>query len=372
MEARSRSADDVSEAATATSTAARSATTDDRPNAVQRFVVRVDALQRGHRWLAVPFAVHKRFGEHDGTRLAATVSYYSFFSVFPLLLVFVTVLGLVLDDDPELRQDLVDGALGQVPVIGNELASDTGLQGSALALVIGIATATWAGMGAAGALQHGLDDIADVSMHERPNFALKRVRVLIFLLAVALGIVSSVVLSNLATLFDLGPFAGALGVLATFIVNVGLMLATFTVLPTQRRPIRELLPGALIASAALVLLQQVGSFVVREFIAGAEDTYGTFAVVIALLSWFHLVGRILLLSAQANSVLAQHLWPRRLTSDTPLTDGDTRALLLDVQRVQRDRTVGYAITVGGTIGTDQDPMGDGSSGGSAEKVPERS
>ena len=41
--------------------------------------------------------VNKRFGEHDGTRLAAVVSYYSFFSVFPLLLVFVTVLGIVLE-----------------------------------------------------------------------------------------------------------------------------------------------------------------------------------------------------------------------------------------------------------------------------------
>ena len=75
-------------------------------------------------------------------------------------------------------------------------------------------------------------------------------------------------------------------------------------LPAQRRPIRELLPGALIASVALVLLQQIGSYVVRRFIKGASDTYGAFAVVIALLSWFHLVSRIVLLSAQANSVLA--------------------------------------------------------------------
>ena len=329
-----------------------------RPNILQRFAIRADAVQQRHRWLAVPFAVHKRFGEHDGTRLAATVSYYSFFSVFPLLLVFVTILGLVLDDDPELRQDLVDGALGQVPVLGDQLASENGLQGSVLALVVGMATALWAGMGAAGALQQGLDDVADVSMHQRPNFALKRLRVILFLLAVALGVVASVVFSNVATLFDTGPFGGALGLLATFVVNVGLMLALFILLPAQRRPIRELLPGALVASVALVLLQQVGSFVVRRFIVGAQDTYGTFAVVIALLSWFHLVGRIVLLAAQANAVLAQNLWPRRLTGDTPLTDGDRRALLLDVQRVQRDRTVGYAVTVGGTVGTDQDPMGD--------------
>ena len=39
-----------------------------------------------------------------------TVSYYSFFSVFPLMLVFVTVLGIVLEDNDELREDLIDGA----------------------------------------------------------------------------------------------------------------------------------------------------------------------------------------------------------------------------------------------------------------------
>ena len=45
----------------------------------------------------------------------------------------------------------------------------------------------------------------------------------------------------------------------------------------------------------------------RRFIAGASDTYGTFAVVIALLSWFHLVSRLVLLSAELNVVLAHGL-----------------------------------------------------------------
>ena len=58
------------------------------------------------------------------------------------------------------------------------------------------------------------------------------------------------------------------------------------------------------------MLQQLGSFVVRRFIAGASDTYGTFAVVIALLSWFHLVSRVVLMSAELNAVLAARLCPR--------------------------------------------------------------
>ena len=108
---------------------------------------RLDRFQQRHAPVALPVAVSKRFGEHDGTRLAATVSYYSFFSVFPLMLVFVTVLGIVLEDNDDLREDLIDGAVGRIPVIGSQLADDT-IPGSGWVLVLGLATAIWAGMAA--------------------------------------------------------------------------------------------------------------------------------------------------------------------------------------------------------------------------------
>ena len=74
---------------------------------------RLDRFQQRQPAVALPVAVSKRFGEHDGSRLAATVSYYSFFSVFPLMLVFVTVLGIVLEDNDDLREDLIEGAVGR-------------------------------------------------------------------------------------------------------------------------------------------------------------------------------------------------------------------------------------------------------------------
>ena len=60
-----------------------------------------DRAQRKHPVLAVPVAVVKKFGDDQGGGLAALVAYYSFFSLFPLLLVFVTVLGFVLQGNPE-------------------------------------------------------------------------------------------------------------------------------------------------------------------------------------------------------------------------------------------------------------------------------
>lgn len=318
---------------------------------------RLDRFQQRVPVVALPVAVSKRFGEHDGTRLAATVSYYCFFSVFPLMLVFVTVLGIVLEGDDELRQDLIDGAVGQIPLIGSQLEETNSIPGSGLALVIGLATALWAGMAAVGALQHGLDVIADVPVHRRPNFVMKRVRSLLFLVLFGVGICVSTIASNVATLFDVGWLTGALGVAVTFGVNTFLLLMTYSVLPAQRRNVRQLLPGALAGAALLVVLQLLASFILRRVIIGAGDVAATFATVLALLTWFHLIGRVVMMSAEFNEVLVDRLWPRRLLNSAPMTDADRRATLLDVQRVQRDAKLGYAVTVDGQVATDAQPMG---------------
>jgi membrane protein len=325
---------------------------------VKGLLGRLDRFQQRHPTVGLPFAVHKRFGEHDGGRLAATISYYSFFSVFPLMLVFVTVLGIVLENNKDLRDQLVDGALGQIPVIGSQLAdSSSTIPGSGWVLVLGIVTALWAGLGAVGALQQALDDLADVPVHERPNMVVKKARSVAFLALFAVGLAVSTLSSNVATLFDVGALSGALGLVISGLVDAGLLLMMFTVLPTRRRPVAELLPGMVVGALGLVALQQAGSFVVRRYIAGASDTYGTFAIVIALLSWFALVSRLVLLSAQLNAVLADGLSPRRMLADSPVTDADRLATMLDVQRIQRDITIGYALAVDGEIATDEEPTG---------------
>ena len=316
----------------------------------------VDRFQQGHRVVAVPIAVFKRFGEHDGGRLTATVAYYSFFSVFPLLLVFVTVLGIVLQNNDELREDLVAGALGQIPVIGSQFADTDSLPGDGLVLVLGILTALWAGLGAVAALQQGFDIVADVPVRDRGNFVAKKVREVAFLVLFAIALSISTMASNLNSLFDVGAVTGALGIVATAVVNAALLLMAFTVLPSQRRPVRDLLPGMIVGAILLTVLQQLGSFVVRHYIAGASDTYGTFAIVIALLSWFFLVNRVVLMSAQANAVLADGLSPRRLRADVPPTEADRRATLLDVQRIQRDTRLGYAVSVDGELATSEEPL----------------
>ena len=84
---------------------------------------RLDAWQRTRSWAGFPFAVVKKFSEDQAGNLAALVAYYAFFSVFPLLLVAVTVLGFVLQGSPALQDRVFDTTLGFFPVIGQHDAN---------------------------------------------------------------------------------------------------------------------------------------------------------------------------------------------------------------------------------------------------------
>ena len=102
-----------------------------------------DRFQQRHRSIGFSLAVLQKYADDQGGYHAATISYYGFFAIFPLLLVLTTVLGFVLEGHPHLEQRIIDSALGQFPVIGPQLSHGT-LHGSALALVLGLAAALWA------------------------------------------------------------------------------------------------------------------------------------------------------------------------------------------------------------------------------------
>src|SRR5476649_396305 len=76
-------------------------------------------------------AVVKKFTDDQAGHLAALIAYYGFVSLFPLLLVLVTVLGFVLEGSPKTQASVLHSALGQFPIIGNQLQSNVhSLKGS--------------------------------------------------------------------------------------------------------------------------------------------------------------------------------------------------------------------------------------------------
>src|ERR1700726_4026378 len=76
-----------------------------------------DRVQQRRRRLSFIVAVIKKFSDDQGGQLAALISYYAFVSLFPLLLVFVTVLGFVLQGNQAETERVLKGTLGQFPII---------------------------------------------------------------------------------------------------------------------------------------------------------------------------------------------------------------------------------------------------------------
>ena len=100
----------------------------------------LDRRQQRSSSLGFVAAVIKKFGDDGAGQLGALIAYYAFFSLFPLLLVFVTVLGFILQGNPSAQASVLHSTLKQVPILGEQLERNVhSLTGSPAALAIGIA-----------------------------------------------------------------------------------------------------------------------------------------------------------------------------------------------------------------------------------------
>src|SRR6266516_2792924 len=217
---------------------------------VQRSMDRFDRFQQRNRVLALPFAVIRKFGDDRAGNLAALLAYYGFFSLFPLLLVLVTVLGFVLAGRPGLQHRILDSALAQFPVIGDQIRRDIGsIRGSGLTLAIGVVGTLWGGLGVTQQAQNAMNTAWGVPRSRWPNFWLRLARGLGVLLVLGLA-----TMSGLPVVGRMLPFAG------TLLLNLALFLFAFKVLTSVTVPWRRLLPGAVLAGTSWSVLQVVGGY----------------------------------------------------------------------------------------------------------------
>ena len=285
----------------------------------------VDAFQQRHAAIGVPFAVVKKFGDDQAGNLAALIAYYGFFSLFPLLLVLVTVLGMVLRNNPDLQTRILDSALANFPVIGIEISRNVhALEGSGATLALGIALTLWSGLGVIKATQAAMNTVWNVPFEHRPNFLKSTLRALIML-----GVLGVLTLASAAA----GSVGGGsdqwwlviLGLAVSLVMNLFLFLLAFRILTSENLTWSDVLPGAAVGSVAWTTLQALGGYYVSHQLQGASEVYGTFAMVIGLLAWIFIGAQVTLLAAEVNVVRKRHLWPRSLVQP-PFTDADVQAM----------------------------------------------
>jgi YihY family inner membrane protein len=294
---------------------------------------RLDRFQRRHPAAGFPIAVVYKFLDDDGHFLAALLTYYGFLALFPLLLLLATVLGMVLSGSSELQQHVLNSALHEFPVIGEQLESPERLSGGVAGIVVGVLVALYGGTGLGQAMQHTMNTAWAVPRHRRPDPVTARGRSLLLLGSLGLLVVASTVLSALgsgAATYG-GGFTGYLHVLltaASVLVNAAVFVLGFRQTTARRLTVRQVLPGALAAAVGWQLLQSFGGFYVSRVVAGAGAVNAVFALVLGLIAFIYLGALVLVLCVEVNVVRVDSLHPRALlapfTENTELTRGDER------------------------------------------------
>jgi YihY family inner membrane protein len=295
---------------------------------------RLDRFQQRHAWAGFPLAVVYKFADDQGNYLAALITYYGFLSFFPLLLLFSSVLGFILQGNADLQHQILNSTLSQFPVIGEQLSSPSGLHGSTTAVVVGIAGSLYGALGVAQATQNAMNSAWAVPRNRRPNPIAARLRSLLLLLTVGLAIVGTTVLSALGS--SGGAFGANLGlgtkVLATLLsvaLNAIVFVLAFKVSTAHKLSARDAAPGAVTAAVFWQVLQSFGTAYVGHVVKDASVTNAVFAIVLGLIAWIYLGAVTVVMCVEINVVRTQNLYPRALmtpfTEDVSLTRADQRA-----------------------------------------------
>lgn len=302
-------------------------------NRAEVVVRRVDRFQQRHVIAGLPFAVMQKFGNDQAGGKATMIAWYGMFALFPLLLLFSTILGFVAGGHPALEHRLVTSALANFPVLGSQLRSSAHpLRGSGVALALGVLGAIYGTLGLGQASLNAMNTIWNVPFKHWPGYVSRQLRGFTVLALLGLAILMSTTLAGLGS--GLGVLAGPWTLAVAAVVNFGVFLAAFTMLTAATVRVRDVLVGAALATAFWQALQAAGTFYVRHAIAHATDVYGFFAIVIGLLSWLYIGARLTLLAAEINVVLRYRLWPRSMTQP-PFTPQDKAAFVLLAKMEER-------------------------------------
>jgi YihY family inner membrane protein len=311
-----------------------------------RLVERIDAWQQRRPAVSFLVATFVRYREDRGRQYGALLSYYGFISLFPLLLVAVTVIDIVLADHADLRRRILDTIYARVPVVGAQLrVNPTSVHGSGVALAFGIVVSLWAGLAVAKHAEDALNLQWGVPRFRHPRFLERNLRALGVLAVIGTGVLIATAATNLAAFVpDLVGEGRVFATLLAIVINVLVLTASFRVLIRSKVAWRALIVGGACGGIVLWLLQLIGGEYVSRVIVDASDVYGAFAVMFGLLAWIALLSRVTLLASEINVVRAKQLWPRSAFG-LDSTEADRRAA---AEAMAREALFDASSTSGGT------------------------
>ena len=277
---------------------------------------RVDSFQQRHPVLAFPVAVYRELQAVRVGYLGAVLTFFAFVSLFPLLLILTTVLGAVLRSNPQLQQDVLNSALVDFPVIGEQLKNnihDFGRNG--VALVISIVVTAIGSLGLANAAQYAMNVLWGVPEERQPKFPESFLRSLGIIGTMGLGVLSTTAMTALGGqasghVFGVGLRIALLA--ASFVLTALLFWLGMRTATAAEVDGRDLRLAAILTTVFWQGLQYLGGFIAAHQLAHASTLYGVFGLVLGLLAWIYLQARLTMLAVASDVVRARKSWPRSL------------------------------------------------------------
>ncbi len=262
--------------------------------------------------IGTALTVQERYVRDAADPLAAAIAFFAFLSLFPLLLLAVSVAGFVLDD-PADQLAVAELITESIPGFEQTVEGDEGSEVAELLAGVVAQRGTIGTIGLAILLLSGLRVINAAMVATRVVFRgdvlmgpKSKLRQLLALVGLGLLAVGSTLAASIAGI-GLGVVPETLGLPLSlglsFVLDVGLFLGAYTLLaPTAVLSVRDRIPGAILAGAGWTLLKVAGATWVGNQIEGANALYGALGSVIALLLLFYLAGRLYLYGAVLSAV----------------------------------------------------------------------
>jgi YihY family inner membrane protein len=302
---------------------------------VEKAIRKLDGTQQRYTPTSFVFGVVKKYGDDNGGVLVSNLAYSAFVSIFPLLLILVTILGLIASVNPSFRTQVLNAVAGQVPLIGNQLTTNVQQlqRSSVIGLIVGVIGLIWGASGLAQAGLFTMEQVWNLPGPARPGFVQRLGRAGLFLCLLGGGVIVTTGLAGLTTYLHNGLAFKLPIELVTAAFNAGMYLGAFRALTPKGVPTRKLLPGAITGGICWTVLQVLGTYLVHHFLH-SDSVYGVFGTVLGLLAWIALAVQLTVYCAEINVVLARRLWPRSIVQP-PLTEADRASMALQALQNQR-------------------------------------
>jgi len=266
-------------------------------------------------WGATLVRTLKEFKEDKLQHWAAALTYYAVLSMFPALIVMVSVVGLFADPATVTKflTDVVSslGPSSAVDTFKQPIQSVTSNQGAAgVMAIVGVLAALWSASGYVGAFSEAANTIYEVE-EGRPFWKLKPLQlvvtftcvVLVAITVVAL-IVSGPIAEAVGSAIGISDVAVTVWQLAKWPIMLLLILLILHILyfasPNAKVTPKWISPGAVLTVVVWILASVAFAFYVGNF-GSYNKTYGTLGGVVVFLLWLWITNIAVLLGVEFNA-----------------------------------------------------------------------